>query len=253
MKFKATLFSSLVFLALGCLFIKDSEDLKLFVWFISTFFLFVVSLGVIVLRINFFLPALCRLKGNKVLITFDDGPHPENTPKILDSLKENDVRAVFFIVGEKAEKHPEIVQRILDEGHLIGNHTFSHPPLFALMSGNRVSKEIDKCQTLLNNKFTMNNLFFRPPIGYTNPIIARSVRALNVRVMGWTFRSWDTVLKNPEALLKRSRKGLKPGNILLFHDTLDQTSSMLPSLLKISKEKGINFVDVHMLNHDTNV
>jgi len=208
----------------------------------------IVSCGVIVLRFNFFLTAICKTKEPYVLFTFDDGPHPVNTPKILDALKAQQVKGVFFIVGEKAEKYPEIIKRIIDEGHLIGNHTFSHPPLFALMPRNRVKAEIMKCQVLLMDKFALKQTYFRPPIGYTNHIIARSVREVNITVIGWTFRSWDTVLKNPKVLLKRSKKGLKAGNILLFHDTLHQTVSMLPDLLKFSKDKGLNFMNIQSIN-----
>ena len=252
MKFKITLFVHLVMLALGSLLIKDTDSLKLFVWLVSTIFFTTISFGVIVLRLNFFLSATCKTKESGVLFTFDDGPHPVNTPKILDALKAQQVKAIFFVIGEKAEKNPEIIQRIIDEGHLIGNHTFSHPPLFALMSGNKVKTEMVKCQMVLKNQFNLNQTYFRPPIGYTNPIIARQVRELKMPVMGWTFRSWDTVLKNPNALMKRSKKGLKPGNILLFHDTLDQTASMLPQLLEASKDKGLNFVDLQRINNVSN-
>jgi peptidoglycan/xylan/chitin deacetylase (PgdA/CDA1 family) len=252
MKFKITLFIHIVILALGCLIIKDPNDLKFFVWLLSTVFLTIISFGVIVMRLNFFLTARCKTKEPHVLFTFDDGPHPMNTPKILDALNEHRVKAVFFIIGEKAMKHPEIIQRIVDEGHLIGNHTFSHPPLFALMPEKQVKTEITKCQDVLREQFRLTQTYFRPPIGYTNPIIARGVRDLNIPVMGWTFRSWDTVLKNPSTLLKRSKKGLKPGNILLFHDTLDQTARMLPQLLDASNNKGLNFADLQCIKNKSN-
>ena len=252
MKFKITLFVHLVILALGSLLIKDTDSLKLFVWLVSIIFFTMMSFGVIVLRLNFFLSATCKTKEPSVLFTFDDGPHPVNTPKILDALKEQQVKAIFFVIGEKAENNPELIQRIIDEGHLVGNHTFSHPPLFALMSGHQVKTEMVKCQMVLKNQFALNQTYFRPPIGYTNPIIARLIRELKTPVMGWTFRSWDTVLKNPNTLLKRSKKGLKPGNILLFHDTLDQTASMLPQLLEASKDKGLNFVNLQRINNVSN-
>ena len=250
MKFKVIFAVFLVFLALGCLLIQDESALQLFIWFTSSVFVSIISVGVIVLRFNFFVNATCHTNEASILITFDDGPHPVNTLRILEILKENDVKAVFFVVGEKAMKYPEIIEQIIDEGHLIGNHTYTHPPLFALFSGKRVKSEIVQCEKALKDRFGITPSFFRPPIGYTNPIIGRVVRELNVQVMGWSFRSWDTVLRNPKLLLRWSERGLKPGNILLFHDTLNQTVHMLPELLALSAQKGLNFTDVNSFNNE---
>ena len=128
------------------------------VWFISAFFItdepvkwmvalsgtvlffLVLSVGVIHFPFNYFMKATHRLHSDHVLLTFDDGPNDQTTPSVLDALKAQNVTAVFFVIGNNAAKHPDIIQRIIDEGHVIGNHTFSHPPLFAMLPTTKVSE-----------------------------------------------------------------------------------------------------------------
>lgn len=229
------------------------------VWFISAFFIadeqvkwmvalggtavfiLVLSIGVIHFPFNYFMKATHRLSSDRVLLTFDDGPNDQTTPSILDALKEQNVAAVFFVIGNNVAKHPEILQRIIDEGHVIGNHTFSHPPLFAMLSTTKVSEDIKRCSGVLAERTGIKTTLFRPPIGYTNPNIARAVKELNLRPIGWSLRSFDTVLKGAVALRKRLLKSIRPGMIVLLHDSLPQTAEMLPELLTSLKEKGITF------------
>lgn len=192
------------------------------------------------MRFNYFLKAVCKTNSPSVLLTFDDGPNPSTTPQILDALDENGVKAMFFVVGKKAEQFPEIVERIKKEGHGIGNHTFTHPPLFALLNGKKVTTEINELMQFLDRKSIQTSLF-RPPIGYTNPIIARVVEQVGLTVVGWNRRSYDTVIKNSKLLSKRLLKQATPGSILLLHDNLPQTAKAIPSFLKSAKEKGIIF------------
>jgi peptidoglycan/xylan/chitin deacetylase (PgdA/CDA1 family) len=99
--------------------------------------------------------SITRLNNHEVLLTFDDGPNFIHTPRILDTLKKHNVKGVFFLVGNRAFEHPDLVRRIISEGHLVGNHTFSHFPFFALCNSAIVGNEIDSASTTIK-KITEN-------------------------------------------------------------------------------------------------
>jgi len=244
---------NILFLVVGLLsaylFISDFEHL--FVCFIIVIgvFLFFLTLGVFNLRMNYFLSAVHKTDSEEVLLTFDDGPDPELTPQILEVLKENGIKSIFFIIGSKAEKHPDIVSNILRDGHLIANHTYTHSYSFALFSAKKVRNEIQKTNDLIRAISGKENVLFRPPIGYTNPIIARVISSMGLTVIGWHGRSYDTVLTNVDVLKKRVLKISKPGRIILLHDNLRQTRLMLPSYLSEAKINGIIFVNEKSINN----
>ena len=204
------------------------------IWILLAVFLFfflIVSCGVLFMTFNYF------VKSKNAL----------TTPIVLDILKEYKVTALFFVIGTKAVRENELIKRIIEEGHLIGNHTFSHPPMFALLNGAKVEKEIVELNNLFINQGIQTNLF-RPPIGYTNPIIDRVVNKLSLNIIGWNKRSYDTVIRNPKVLAKRLLFLAKPGSILLLHDNLKQTSEALSLFLKESQEKGIIFANKNQIN-----
>ena len=211
------------------------------------FFFLIVSYGVIFMTFNYFVQSKNAFPKPHVLLTFDDGPNPQTTPIVLDLLKEYNVTAIFFVIGTKAKSENELVKRIMDDGHFIGNHTFSHHPMFALLNGVKVEKEIVELNNLFINQGIQTNLF-RPPIGYTNPIIARVVNKLSLNIIGWNKRSFDTVIRNPKKLTKRLLFLAKPGSIILLHDNLKQTSEALSLFLKESQEKGIIFANKNQIN-----
>lgn len=211
------------------------------------FFFLIVSYGVIFMTFNYFVQSKNALPKPHVLLTFDDGPNPQTTPIVLDLLKEYNVTAIFFVIGTKVKSENELIKRIMDDGHFIGNHTFSHHPMFALLNGVKVEKEIVELNNLLINQGIQTNLF-RPPIGYTNPIIARVVNKLSLNIIGWNKRSYDTVIRNPKKLAKRLLFIAKPGSIILLHDNLKQTSEALSLFLKESDEKGIIFANKNQIN-----
>ena len=211
------------------------------------FFFLIVSYGVIFMTFNYFVQSKNAFPKPHVLLTFDDGPNPQTTPIVLDLLKEYNVTAIFFVIGTKAKSENELVKRIMDDGHFIGNHTFSHHPMFALLNGVKVEKEIVELNNLFINQGIQTNLF-RPPIGYTNPIIARVVNKLSLNIIGWNKRSYDTVIRNPKKLAKRLLFIAKPGSIILLHDNLKQTSEALSLFLKESEEKGIIFANKNQIN-----
>jgi len=219
------------------------------VFFIPAFVLVIViflvflTWGVMTPQINYFLTAIHRIVKPYVLLTFDDGPDPEITPRILKILNDNRIKAVFFVIGSKAEKYPEIIREITHSGHLVGNHTYSHSPLFPLSSAVQVRKEIERTNDIIRNITGKDVELFRPPVGYTNPIIARVSSSMHLTVVGWKKRTYDTVLKNTDILYRRLLSLTKPGSIILLHDNLHHTEAVLSKYISEAQKNGIIFVN----------
>ncbi len=198
---------------------------------------------------NFFLRSTNRVPlslqqlktGTKpVALTFDDGPH-ENTLKILDILKAEGIPATFFVIGKEIAGKESILQRIKDEGHLLGNHTYAHNAAFYWQSARLMVEDIEKCNKLIHAATGVNPNIFRPPFGVTNPNLAKALGQLGLQSVGWTLRSMDTIAKDPEALLNKILKNVRSNNTILLHDRCDITVSMLPELITRLREKGLSF------------
>jgi peptidoglycan/xylan/chitin deacetylase (PgdA/CDA1 family) len=149
-------------------------------------------------------------------LTFDDGPHPDTTPLILDILKAHRARATFFVVGQAAAQHPDVLERIIREGHELGNHTFDHPSLPRL-SAAEMTAQVERCATVIAPQ---KQQFFRPPYGHLTAGISLRLKRLKQRVVTWTFHCQDWSEISSERILERFNKRLSPGSIVLFHDTL---------------------------------
>ena len=206
-------------------------------------FVGLLSWGVFDIRLGYFVPALCRLKNKQkrqVVLTFDDEP-TELTPLFLDLLNRYEVKAIFFCIGRQIAQYPQIVQRIKEEGHLIGNHTYSHIPQNCFASTAVMTQEIQRTDALLA-QLGIVTPYFRPPYGVTNPHIARAVRRTGKRVIGWDIRSLDTVIKDETRLWSRVVSKLTQGNIILMHDTSERTLHVLEQLLKYLKANDYQVV-----------
>ncbi len=160
-------------------------------------------------------------RGNRtphVAITFDDGPHPKHTPKILDILKEKKVKATFFAVGKKVEKYPEIAQRIVNEGHDIGNHTYSHKEM-APSTRKTIMKELSKTKEAIYKTTGVISSLFRPPRGiYSQASRGLIVDELGYKMILWSVSSVDWRRTSPNWILNRIRRYARFGSIILFHD-----------------------------------
>jgi len=177
--------------------------------------------GVLVLRWRVFVDAVVRApRGARgVALTFDDGPDPRWTPRVLDLLAERGVQATFFLVGRKAEDHPDIVRRILERGHSVGLHSYAHDRLFALRGERRLREDLERGIAVLEAITGRRPRLFRPPIGHTNPAIARVVDDLDLVVVGWTISGRDGVARaRVDAVAARVRRDLRDGVIVLLHD-----------------------------------
>ena len=176
-------------------------------------------------------------------MTFDDGPDPEKTPKVLDILAKNDIKAVFFMVGNRAEQHPELVKRVVNEGHIIGNHSYAHNNFMSLFSKKNLKADIAQSQAVLEKLSGRKIPFFRPPIGYTNPSYAKVLQEMQLTNVGWTVRSYDSVYKEPKKLIERLMAKIAPGSIVLLHDNLNVTVDALSSFIDQASANGIKFAN----------
>jgi len=206
-------------------------------------FVGVLSWGVFDIRLGYFVPTLWHLKNKQkrqVVLTFDDGP-TELTPLFLDLLNRYEVKAIFFCIGRQIAQYPQIVQRIKDEGHLIGNHTYSHIPQNCFASTAVMTQEIQQTDALLT-QLGIVTPYFRPPYGVTNPHIAKAAKRMGKIVVGWDIRSLDTVIKDETRLWSRVVSKLNQGNIILMHDTSERTLHVLEQLLKYLKANDYQVV-----------
>jgi peptidoglycan/xylan/chitin deacetylase (PgdA/CDA1 family) len=158
-----------------------------------------------------------------VALTFDDGPNDAATPLLLEVLARHDVRATFFMMGDFARQRPEIVRQVIAAGHLLGNHTMSHPKL-SVESAARVRQELADCNAVLEDIAGVAVRFFRPPFGARRPVVLRIARELGLTPVMWNVTGYDWNPIGAEAILKKLRDGVarnqargRPSNLLL-HD-----------------------------------
>ena len=186
-----------------------------FYWFILVCLSVLIMLVVSSARIHsgFYIETLCSIdkKAGGVVLSFDDGPDENSTPRILDLLDEYKAAGVFFVIGEKAEKFPDIIADIDSRGHLIGAHTYSHSPMFDLFSLKRVKEEMKDTEDIINKIISKRVKLFRPPFGVTNPVIKKAVDYFGYITVGWSLRSFDTVNKKPDKILQKIKTTIKEG------------------------------------------
>lgn len=184
----------------------------------------------------------------KVLaITFDDGPHPIYTPQVLDLLKKYNAKASFFCIGQKVKKHPEILRDLLDQGHVVGNHSYSHAWNFGFFNTPKVIEELHKTNAIVQSISGLEMKLFRPPYGVTNPSIKKALDHTKHLAIGWSVRSLDTTGRSAEVVYDRIIKRYENGGVVLMHDTSAKTVSVLEHLLLDLSQKGYKFVSVDSL------
>jgi peptidoglycan-N-acetylglucosamine deacetylase len=200
---------------------------------------------------NFFIPIVCSLKTDKkvVALSFDDGPVADNTLEILQTLKENNAEATFFCIGSRIAENKAIFKQIYDEGHLIGNHTFSHHFWFDMFSAKTMLGDMHMMDKAMISVIDKTPKLFRPPYGVTNPNLKKAIIEGNYIPVGWSIRSMDTVIKNEKKLFNKVISKIKPGAVFLFHDTSNATVTILPALIKHIRENGYEIIRLDkMLN-----
>lgn len=211
-----------------------------------------IGLGVALPQLQMFGPFLCRgaTGRRQVALTFDDGPDARSTPALLDLLREAGVPAAFFCVGERVAAHPQLAARIVREGHLLENHSYAHSHLTNFFGPSRLRLDLEKTQSAIREAAGVTPTLFRPPMGLSNPRVFAAARALGLRVIGWTARGLDTLTRDPERVVARIVRKLKPGAILLLHDgniPAEQLLMTVRRLLTSLQEHGYEVVRLDKL------
>lgn len=207
--------------------------------------------GVLVLGWQVYADALVRgPRGARgVALTFDDGPHPRWTPAILELLASRGLKATFFVVGRKVDAHPDVVRAIVEGGHSVGLHSYAHDRFFSLRSERRVRDDLERGMASLERVTGQRPRLFRPPIGHTNPTIARVANDLDLAVVGWSARGLDGLPgAQPERVAARIRGDLRDGAIVLLHDASEEGDAepaalgALPLVLAAIDAQGLDVV-----------
>jgi peptidoglycan/xylan/chitin deacetylase (PgdA/CDA1 family) len=181
-----------------------------------------------------------------IALTFDDGPDPVDTPKLLDLLREKGVKATFFVVGKRADQYPEIVRRAWAEGHLVANHTWSHYPLFCFLTPGLLRAEIERGAESVHRSCGFRPRFFRSPVGQRHPLLGPYLKDAGLEYISWSIRTRDTLTNNSSVLAKRILDKAATGDIILLHDHLPSGAGVmleaLPRVIDELRERGFKFV-----------
>lgn len=195
------------------------------------------------------LPAAAAARG-EVAITLDDGPDPAVTPAVLDLLDAHAARATFFCIAERARAHPALCREIVRRGHCVQNHSRRHSHRFSLLGPGGFVREIGAAQQILADITGQMPRFFRAPAGVRNPLLGPVLQRLDLQLVSWTRRGYDTVQRRPARVLARLARSLAAGDILLLHDgnaarTADAVPlvlTVLPALLRMVAQQGLHTV-----------
>lgn len=212
-------------------------------------FLFIIvgGFGVAVPQMKYFGPFICRGtgKGKQVALTFDDGPDPRSTPRLLEILREAKIPAAFFCIGKHVAAHPELAAQIVREGHLLENHTYNHSYFTNFFSTTRLCREMTETREAIERASGTATAYYRPPMGQSNPRVFRAARKMQMQVVGWTIRSLDTIIRDPKRIVARIRCRLHDGAIILLHDghiPVEKLEDTVKSLLDTLKQNGYEVV-----------
>ena len=198
---------------------------------------------------NFFIKTVCKanINKNEIALSFDDGPAQNHTPEILQVLREYNIQAAFFCIGKHIEANKDLLKQVHEEGHVIGNHSYTHDKWFDLFSSAKINAELALTDDIIKDITGQKPRLFRPPYGVINPNVRKAIIKGDYIPLGWSLRSYDTMIKDEQKLLKRITRSIKPGDIFLFHDTCQITLKVLPIFIQHLQQKGFSIVRLDKL------
>jgi len=183
-----------------------------------------------------------------IYLTFDDGPTPEITEWTLEQLKKHDAKATFFCIGNNVEKHPEVFQSIINQGHAIGNHTHNHLKGWKILSQDYIENVLKADFYISKNYNSESNKIFRPPYGKIKPKQAKQLQELGYKIIMWDVISFDWDKDIPiEKCLENVIKNTEKGSVVVFHDSIKASKnlkSVLPKVLEYYSKLGFTFKSI---------
>ncbi len=185
-------------------------------------------------------------QAGKVALTFDDGPHPKYTAELLDGLKERGVHATFFVTGEHAEQYPELIKRMSDEGHLIGNHTYSHIQL-GKNNHEKFKEELIKTNEIISDITGRDVTFVRPPYGTWEK---KFETELNMFPVLWNIDPLDWCSDNADCVSSKVLSKVKENDIILLHDQYESSVQAALAIVDAMQKEGYEFVTVEEILFD---
>lgn len=241
-------------LFLAALLITAGLDWKMNVPFWLYIFYIVLFLAINVwgsyfIQSGFFIRALWHGNRSKktIAITFDDGPVEKLTVQLLDILQQHQVQAAFFLIGKNIEANERVVKQMFDEGHVIGNHSFSHTYWYSINTGISMRNDLLQCDNKIEAVIGRRPKLFRPPYGVTNPMVRKAAELGNYTCVGWSLRTYDTVARSRNELLEKCLKRLKNGDVVLFHDWGEHTLGILSDFIKGAHSRGFEIIRLDKL------
>jgi peptidoglycan/xylan/chitin deacetylase (PgdA/CDA1 family) len=181
-------------------------------------------------------------KEKEVWLTIDDGP-TDDTPALLDLFDRHGVKATFFVKGTRSEGRPDLIRAILEHGHTVANHSYSHPSgTFWCLPPWRIDEQVGRCNEILTNLTGTAPTLFRAPVGTKNPFVHPSLQRRGMTLVGWTARAFDTKTNDPEKVVKRIMPDIAPGAIVLLHQGRRESVQMLTRVVEEVRRAGYRFV-----------
>lgn len=217
------------------------------------------ALALIVFDVNssFWAPTMWRASRptNAVALTFDDGPDPEFTPRVLAILAEKRVAAAFFVVGRRGEEHPELLAQIARGGHVVAGHSYRHDLGFHFRLRNGMRRDLAACNAAIARAIGREPRLFRAPQGFKNPALGDVLHEMGMTAIGWQVRGFDAVERDADVIFRRIVKGARPGGVILMHDgggllgtqSRQPTLDALPRVIDALREAGLEFARLDAL------
>lgn len=222
-----------------CLYFWDASFLAYLMGGFFVVYATIMAIGSFKIALGFYVPTINKVN-NGVALTFDDGPDPIYTPQILAILEQYSVKATFFVIGSKAEKHPELLQEIVAKGHLLANHSYHHKWYYPFLGTKAIVNDYQKTNALIQAITKAPVSYLRPPFGATSPGYRKAVSKLGMVCVGWSVRTFDTV-KTAEQIIEKGTL-INDGDIVLMHDTKEETVKALPQVLVNLQHKGVKCI-----------
>ena len=187
----------------------------------------------------------------QIALTYDDGPNDPHTLRLLEVLARQDVQATFFLIGRHVQQHQEIAREIVQAGHAVGNHTFTHP-LLTFKSESEISQQLSECRAALQDAIGEHSNLFRPPFGGRRPAVLRVARELGMQPVMWNVTGYDWNAPPADVIERKVAKQIRGGDVILLHDgghkemgaDRSQTVMATDRLIVRYKSEGYEFVTI---------